>query len=139
MQRKKKQERKKLWMSFPLRTKHFYIPCYFAKEISLHELEFDFIEMGFCSNHYCMHLYELDSDLIWLIVFIHILVTTKRIKSETRNKKSNMNHQSYKLKPSKSNHKWGFIKLKDNHVETIIIVFFHKFRIVHIKQAALIK
>ena len=29
------------------RTKHFYIPCYFAKEISLHELEFDFIEMGF--------------------------------------------------------------------------------------------
>ena len=37
-------------MSFPLRTKHFYIPCYFAKEISLHELEFDFIEMGLCSN-----------------------------------------------------------------------------------------
>lgn len=148
MQKKNKKERSSGLdvLSFE-RTKHFYIPCYFAKEISLHELEFDFIEMGFCSNQ-LLHApirVRLRFDLvnsffgkIWLIVFIHILVTTKRIKSETGNKKSNMNHQSYKLKPSKSNHKWGFIKLKDNHVETIIIVFFHKFRIVHIKQASLI-
>ena len=139
MQRKKNKKERSSGCPFLWELNIFIFHAILLRKLVYMSLSLISLKWAYVLINYCMHLYELDSDLIWLIVFIHILVTTKRIKSETGNKKSNMNHQSYKLKPSISNHKWGFIKLKDNHVETIIIVFFHKFRIVHIKQAALIK
>lgn len=127
-------------MSFPLRELNIFI----FHAILLRKLVYmslSLISLKWASNQ-LLHApirVRLRFDLvnnffgkIWLIVFIHILVTTKIIKSETGNKKSNMNHQSYN-----SNPQVGFYKTKgqsrrnNNHS-------FHKFRIVHIKQASLI-